>query len=196
MEPHRLKSVLLNAFSPKASNSQLSTVNSELGVLLMDDCLFCKIGKKEIPAKLVYEDAEIFAFEDIQPQAPNHILICPRKHLGSLTDATVEDAAMLGKLQLVAAKLAGRPQTDRRLPHRVEQRARRRPVRVSPAPASARRPRFSMAAGLSSTATLGCVPLLSAAKTTQPRVAVLKNRSRTDFFRSLFSLFAFDLLRR
>ncbi|MGA7794042.1 MAG: histidine triad nucleotide-binding protein [Candidatus Acidiferrales bacterium] len=73
----------------------------------MDDCLFCKIGKKEIPSKLVYEDAEIFAFEDIQPQAPNHILICPRKHLGSLTDATAEDAAMLGKLQLIAAKLAG-----------------------------------------------------------------------------------------
>jgi histidine triad (HIT) family protein len=73
----------------------------------MDDCLFCKIEKKQIPSKLVYEDAEIFAFEDIQPQAPSHILICPRKHLLSLTDATDEDAAMLGKLQLVAAKLAG-----------------------------------------------------------------------------------------
>jgi histidine triad (HIT) family protein len=73
----------------------------------MEDCLFCKIAKKEIPAKLVYEDADIFAFEDIQPQAPNHILICPRKHLISLTEATEEDAAMLGKLQLVAAKLAG-----------------------------------------------------------------------------------------
>jgi len=72
----------------------------------MDDCLFCKIGKKQIPSKLAYEDDEIFAFEDIQPQAPSHILICPRKHLVSLTDATAEDAAMLGKLQLVAAKLA------------------------------------------------------------------------------------------
>ena len=73
----------------------------------MDDCLFCKIGKKEIPSKLVYEDADIFAFEDIQPQAPSHVLICPRKHLVSLSDATAEDTAMLGKLQLVAAKLAG-----------------------------------------------------------------------------------------
>jgi histidine triad (HIT) family protein len=72
----------------------------------MDDCLFCKIGKKKIPSKLVYEDEEIFAFEDIQPQAPHHILICPRKHLISLTDANDEDAAVLGKLQLVAAKLA------------------------------------------------------------------------------------------
>jgi histidine triad (HIT) family protein len=73
----------------------------------MDDCLFCKIGRKEIPAKLVYEDEEIFAFEDIQPQAPTHILICPRKHLVSLTDAAAEDTRMLGRLQFIAAKLAG-----------------------------------------------------------------------------------------
>jgi histidine triad (HIT) family protein len=72
----------------------------------MTDCLFCKISQKQIPAKLVYEDPEIFAFEDIQPQAPNHILICPRKHVASLTDATAEDASMLGNLHLVAAKLA------------------------------------------------------------------------------------------
>jgi histidine triad (HIT) family protein len=76
----------------------------------MSDCLFCKIGSKEIPSKLVYEDPEIFAFEDIQPQAPTHILICPRKHLVSLTDALAEDTAMLGKLQLIAAKLAGERQ--------------------------------------------------------------------------------------
>jgi histidine triad (HIT) family protein len=72
----------------------------------MDDCLFCKIGRKEIPAKLVYDDEEIFAFEDIQPQAPTHILICPRKHLVSLADAGAGDAAMLGRMQLIAAKLA------------------------------------------------------------------------------------------
>ena len=72
----------------------------------MNDCLFCKIGRKEIPSKLVYEDPEIFAFEDIQPQAPVHILLCPRKHLISLTEASADDAAMLGKLQLVAAQMA------------------------------------------------------------------------------------------
>ena len=72
----------------------------------MNDCLFCKIERKEIPAKLVYEDGELFAFEDIQPQAPVHILICPRKHLISLTEAVQEDAALLGKLQLAAAQLA------------------------------------------------------------------------------------------
>ena len=70
------------------------------------DCLFCKIAVKKIPSKIVYEDTEIFAFEDASPQAPAHILICPRKHFESLNDATPEDQAVLGKLQLVAAQLA------------------------------------------------------------------------------------------
>jgi len=72
----------------------------------MEDCLFCRINRREIPAQLVYDDEEICAFEDIQPQAPTHILICPRKHLVSLADAGTGDAAMLGRMQLVAAKLA------------------------------------------------------------------------------------------
>jgi histidine triad (HIT) family protein len=70
------------------------------------NCLFCKIGEKQIPSKIVYEDADLFAFEDISPQAPTHILICPRKHLESLTEAAPEDQAVLGKLQMVAAQLA------------------------------------------------------------------------------------------
>lgn len=70
------------------------------------NCLFCKIGAKQIPAKLVYEDDDVFAFEDINPQAPTHILICPRKHFAALQDAHHGDQALLGKLQLVAAKLA------------------------------------------------------------------------------------------
>jgi len=70
------------------------------------NCLFCKIGAKQIPSKLVYEDDDVFAFEDISPQAPTHILICPRKHFAALHDAHQSDAALLGKLQLVAAKLA------------------------------------------------------------------------------------------
>jgi histidine triad (HIT) family protein len=70
------------------------------------DCLFCKIGAKQLPSKTVYEDGEVFAFEDIAPQAPTHILVCARKHFASLDDATPEDQAILGKLQLVAAELA------------------------------------------------------------------------------------------
>jgi histidine triad (HIT) family protein len=72
----------------------------------MDDCIFCKIGRKEIRGKIVYEDPELFAFEDIAPQAPTHILICPRKHIVSLTEASASDAEWLGRAQLVAAKLA------------------------------------------------------------------------------------------
>ena len=70
------------------------------------DCLFCKIGDKKIPSKLVYQDEEIFAFEDISPQAPTHILLCPRKHFASLNEAAATDQSVLGKLQLVAAQLA------------------------------------------------------------------------------------------
>jgi len=70
------------------------------------NCLFCRIGAKQIPSKIAYEDGEIFAFEDISPQAPTHILICPRKHFESLTEAGAADQAVLGKLQLVAAQLA------------------------------------------------------------------------------------------
>ncbi|MGB2899978.1 MAG: histidine triad nucleotide-binding protein [Candidatus Acidiferrum sp.] len=70
------------------------------------NCLFCKIAAKQIPSKMVYEDPDLFAFEDINPQAPTHILICPRKHFKSLAHAAPEDQAILGKLQLVAAQLA------------------------------------------------------------------------------------------
>ena len=72
----------------------------------MDDCLFCKIGEGKIPAKIVYQDADLFAFEDIAPVSPTHILICPRKHLASLTEATSEDDALLGRALLVGARLA------------------------------------------------------------------------------------------
>jgi histidine triad (HIT) family protein len=70
------------------------------------DCLFCKIAAKQIPSNVVYEDDEIFAFEDIGPQAPTHVLIIPRRHFASLEEAKPEDQAVLGKLQLVAADLA------------------------------------------------------------------------------------------
>ncbi len=72
------------------------------------DCLFCKIAAKKIPSKVVYEDDDVFAFEDIGPQAPTHILIIPRKHFASLNEATAEDQAVIGKMQLVAADLARR----------------------------------------------------------------------------------------
>ena len=72
----------------------------------MNDCIFCKISKHELPAKLIYEDPELFAFEDISPQAPTHILICPRKHIAALTDSNEGDGALLGRALLLAARLA------------------------------------------------------------------------------------------
>jgi histidine triad (HIT) family protein len=73
---------------------------------MSEDCLFCMIGEKKIPSRMVYEDPEIFAFEDISPQAPTHILLCPRKHFVSLDEARPEDQSLIGKLHLVAAQIA------------------------------------------------------------------------------------------
>jgi histidine triad (HIT) family protein len=72
----------------------------------MSDCLFCKIGAGEIPSNVVYEDDELLAFRDISPKAPTHILIIPKKHVASLADTTDADAALLGKIQILARQLA------------------------------------------------------------------------------------------
>ena len=71
---------------------------------MADDCLYCRIVRKEIPAKLVAEDEHSVAFRDINPQAPVHVLVIPREHVPSLNQAT--DAAMLGRLSLMAAAIA------------------------------------------------------------------------------------------
>ncbi len=68
--------------------------------------IFTKIIQKEIPAKIVYEDEDVLAFEDIQPQAPVHILIIPKKEIPTLNDLQTEDAALMGKLFLTAQKIA------------------------------------------------------------------------------------------
>jgi histidine triad (HIT) family protein len=72
----------------------------------MSDCLFCKIAEGKIPAKLVHEDDRAVAFRDINPQAPTHILIVPRKHIASLNDLGDDDAALVGHLHVVARTLA------------------------------------------------------------------------------------------
>ena len=71
---------------------------------MVDDCLFCRIVRKEIPATIVLSDDHVVAFRDINPQAPVHIVIVPREHVPSLNEAT--DAEMLGQLSLAATKLA------------------------------------------------------------------------------------------
>ena len=71
-------------------------------------CLFCRIAAGEIPSDIVHEDDAVVAFRDVNPQAPTHLLIVPRKHIATLNDATAEDEAMLGRLQRIAAELAAR----------------------------------------------------------------------------------------
>jgi histidine triad (HIT) family protein len=70
------------------------------------DCLFCKIIAGEIPSSKVYEDGVCYAFNDLSPQAPTHILIVPRRHVDSLDKATGAEKDMLGHLMLTAAEIA------------------------------------------------------------------------------------------
>ena len=72
----------------------------------MKDCLFCRIIAGELPAKKVYEDEHTFAFEDIRPQAPTHVLIVPKKHIRGLKEAGPEEAEVIGRCHLVAAEIA------------------------------------------------------------------------------------------
>jgi histidine triad (HIT) family protein len=69
-------------------------------------CLFCKIIAGEVPSKKVFEDETTYAFRDINPQAPIHILIVPRKHIASLAEANSDDDSLLGYLHAVAARIA------------------------------------------------------------------------------------------
>ncbi len=71
----------------------------------MADCLFCKIIQGKIPSKKVYEDERVYVFEDINPQAPTHVLIVPREHIAGLKEAGAKDAELIGYMNLVAAKI-------------------------------------------------------------------------------------------
>ena len=69
-------------------------------------CLFCSVAEKKIPSKIVYEDDHVLAFEDINPQAPVHILIIPRKHISTVLEATPEDNSLLGHMLQTANLIA------------------------------------------------------------------------------------------
>lgn len=72
----------------------------------MSDCLFCKIGSGQIPAKVVLQDDEVLAFDDLNPQAPVHVLVIPKRHVVALNEAGAGDQALLGRLLEVAALVA------------------------------------------------------------------------------------------
>ena len=70
------------------------------------DCLFCKIINGDIPADIVYQDDDVIGFNDINPQAPTHVLFIPKKHISTVNDLTDDDAAVVGKLFLAAKSVA------------------------------------------------------------------------------------------
>ncbi|MBI3450696.1 MAG: histidine triad nucleotide-binding protein [Acidobacteria bacterium] len=72
----------------------------------MTDCLFCRVAAKQIPAKIVFEDALCLVFEDIHPQAPHHLLVIPRAHFATLDDVPESETRLLGHLVTVAARVA------------------------------------------------------------------------------------------
>lgn len=72
----------------------------------MTDCLFCRIVRKEVPCQAVFEDEAVLAFCDIQPQAPVHVLVIPKKHVARLADLTSEDTALLARVQDSVRRLA------------------------------------------------------------------------------------------
>lgn len=73
---------------------------------MVNDCLFCRIIAGEINSKMVHQDDRLVAFEDINPQAPHHTLICPRVHMSTLNDVTARDEPLMGHVVRVAAELA------------------------------------------------------------------------------------------
>lgn len=72
----------------------------------MENCIFCKIVARKIPADIVFEDDLVMAFKDINPAAPVHLLIIPKKHIATLSDATEADEAVLGRIMNLAPRLA------------------------------------------------------------------------------------------
>ena len=73
---------------------------------MSSDCLFCKIVAGEIPAELVYESETAVAFRDINPQAPTHVLVIPRKHISTINDLVPDDEALVGSLYSAAREIA------------------------------------------------------------------------------------------
>ena len=72
----------------------------------MEDCIFCKVVKREIPSQIVYEDDDVLAFKDINPGAPVHVVAVPKKHISGVMDIMVEDEQLVGHIILVLRDIA------------------------------------------------------------------------------------------
>lgn len=73
---------------------------------MAEDCIFCKIARKEVPADILFEDSDLIAFSDVNPQAPTHLLVVPKKHIPTVNDLTETEAPLIGALVLRAQALA------------------------------------------------------------------------------------------
>jgi len=86
-------------------NSRFANTGGKLEIITMD-CIFCKIINKEVPSEVVYEDDKIIAFKDINPKAPVHFLIVPKKHIVSVNHLEMQDKAIMADLVFVAQKIS------------------------------------------------------------------------------------------
>ena len=114
----------------------------------MSDTIFGKISRGEIPADIVYQDEAVVAFRDLNPQAPTHVLVIPRKPIPTLNALEVEDAELVGKLFLAADDRGAHGDRGGRLSHRHQLQCRRGTDGLPPASASAGWPADGLAAGL------------------------------------------------
>jgi len=78
----------------------------------MSDCIFCKIVSGDIPGDIIYQDEDVLAFRDLNPQAPVHFLVIPKRHIRSINDLQASDAALVGKLFLAAKTIAAQEGMD------------------------------------------------------------------------------------
>ena len=78
----------------------------------MADCIFCMIGKREIPSNVVYEDDKLICFHDLEPQAPVHVLVIPKKHIESLDDVKDEDRELMGHIMASSFSHIGKEKAD------------------------------------------------------------------------------------
>jgi len=113
------------------------------------DCLFCRIASGELPSEQVYADDEILAFRDIRPRAPTHLLVIPRRHVGSAHDLTDADGELVGRLFSVMRRLADEAGLGSGYRIVTNVGPRRRPIGRAPAFPSPRRPTDGLAARLS-----------------------------------------------
>lgn len=95
---------------PRHFDGPKTTVSG--GFFAVSDCLFCRIVRGEVPSTKLYEDDEIYAFKDINPRAPFHALVVPKRHIAAVSEAAPADAALLGRLMLVSARLAAQAPVD------------------------------------------------------------------------------------